>query len=239
MAEEQPDETNHTDLQTDEGQSEKSTLDSIMRNLTTAFVVLGALGIAAVMVWQLRVQTTSLNDNPTTYLQDLVVNTAVVDLTKVDDSEKLKILLEHDAQFLRTKRAQSIVSARLFVQSISIIAGISLLLMGSSFVFSRIETANGNQLSVEAKERGSFIFNSYSPGLYLALMGTAIIMATLVASVKSTSKTTDRPVFLDWPAGSFNALDNSHLTEAEKKDEKKKTLGFLKKLELKDDNQGK
>ena len=184
----------------------------IVSNLASAAVVLGCLCIAIMLVVQLYVQTNSLNTDPATEALSFFTESGLLAEDSLPPMEVARVVLEYDAQFLRTKRAQSLVSAKLFIQAISILAGISLLIMGSSFIFARIKTPN-TSAEVETEGGTKFKLDSYSPGLFLALLGTIIIVCTLVASVYSKTVTDDRPVFLDWPERSYTAEERQTAKE--------------------------
>ena len=203
----------------------------ILSNLASAAVVLGCLCIAIMLVVQLQMQTKSLNTDPATEALSYFTKTGMLAEDHLPPMEAAKVILEYDAQFLRTKRAQSLVSAKLFIQAISILAGISLLIMGSSFIFARIKTPN-TSAEVETEKGTKFKLDSYSPGLFLALFGTIIIICTLVASVYSKTVTDDRPVFLDWPQGSYFQFNKDFIENIPvevRQSEKERTLAALKK----------
>lgn len=203
----------------------------IVSNFASAAVVLGCLGIAIMLVVQLYLQTDSLNTDPATKALSYFTESGLLTEDNLPPIEVARVVLEYDAQFLRTKRAQSLVSVRLFIQAISILAGISLLIMGSSFIFARIKTPN-TSAEVETENGTTFKLDSYSPGLFLALLGSIIIVCTLVASVKSKNKTDDRPVFLDYPQGSyinFNREFFDSIPEEVRLSEKEKTIAAFKK----------
>lgn len=165
----------------------------------------------------------------------------------VDADLIARAYLEHDAQYLRTKRAQSLVSAKLFINSLGIMSGILLMTMGSAFIFARIKTpknnleiGSGTRLTGDsavdaetAKSRPYLVFASYSPGLFFALFGTILIAVAVTKSASQPISTSDFPVFLQ----SYNAgaktpkgQNKSSLLDADGNylpDNECKTLGHL------------
>lgn len=196
----------------------------LLSNRIGAVIMIGCLVITGALVLLLSAQTYSLNEHPQTIKAELVSVLEKEQSGKPLSNDSSLLLLEHDAQFLRTKRAQSLVSARLFIQSLSIMSGISLLIMGSAFVFARIKSpATTINVRTGARSLGEdgnsavplaanalpnspgFYFSSHVPGLVLALLGTCIIIFTVDTSRKSTTETIDTPVFLPWPDGLVQA----------------------------------
>ena len=138
------------------------------------------------------------------------------DKTQTLDIQNLlsRSYLEYDAQELRTKRSQWLVSAKLFTHGLAIMSGILMITMGSAFIFARIrsgesrleaslgqksidqEIQDPEALTMMAKERAKLVLSSYSPGVFFAFFGTTIIIVALLTSVNSRIFTTDEPVFL-------------------------------------------
>lgn len=166
----------------------------VMSNRITSYVVMGSLLMSLMLVGLLFMQLYDLNQDPKTEALSVLKTAEFSSAPDAVQSDFALLLLEHDAQHLRTKRAQSLVGARLFVQSIAVIAGISLLVMGSSIVFARIKTTP-SQINAQ-NNSSSFSFGTSSPGLILALFGTVLIVSALTVSLYSKTLTTDVPVFL-------------------------------------------
>jgi len=164
-------------------------------------ITLFLVGMMATQLWNLN-QTpkveaiTVLKEQLKTY-KDLNADTVV------------RAYLEHDAQYLRTKRAQSLLSTKLFINALGIMSGILLMTMGSAFIMARIKTPKNNlevggfrTTGVEAidteavKKRPYLVFASYSPGLFFALFGTVLICVSLDKSASGQVETYDGPVFL-------------------------------------------
>ena len=179
-------------------------------------VVTGGLVITILLIAILYIQLTDTNNEFTSTATDCFSFTGQAnselggdDFENLSKREACLVALEAEAQVLRTDRAQAIVAARLFIQSISILAGISLMTMGSSFIFARIKGPNSSiESTLPLGNNGdwSLIFNSYFPGVILTVLGTVIVVSTVYISTYQKSQTTDRPVFLDWPDGSYVAL---------------------------------
>lgn len=176
------------------------------------------LGVCAALVGALvlllHLQTTALNADPamislsscSTYFENGNCQTSlsIVDTLKqsgINEEQAAYIALEYDAQFLRTKRAQSLVSSRLFIQAIALLAGVSQITMGAAFIFARIRSSNANEITAEWAERQKIVIKSLYPGVILCAFGVTIILAALVASDRTKFVTTDLPVYTDWSTG--------------------------------------
>lgn len=166
----------------------------VMSNIVGAIVVVGCLAIAAALVFQLFAQLAQLNAEPATTARTTLSQSSFFALPPAEREAIAIFALEHDAQHLRTKRAQSLVGARLFIQAIGVLAGITLLVMGSSFVFARIKTPMNRLIGNDGKR--SWTLESYSPGLVLAFFGCCLIGGSLYVSLVSQTLTEDAPVFL-------------------------------------------
>ena len=206
--------------------------------------VLGVCALlVALLVGLLWVQTLSLNQDPTMVSAPYCAPGAegacqptAAFLKDWKDMElkgedAARVALEYDAQFLRTKRAQSLVSARLFVWSIAILAGISQLTMGSAFIFARIRSSSPEQFGVEDENGRKAYLSSLYPGVILSAFGALIIGGALLASTQTKHETYDMPVYMDWPQGMRAhriAEADARVAEAEAKPF---DLGALKKAE--------
>ena len=206
-----------TDQNTNKTSTSTEDKNLLLSNRIGAVIMIGCLVITGALVLLLSAQTYSLNEHPQTIKAELVSVLEKEQSGKPLSNDSSLLLLEHDAQFLRTKRAQSLVSARLFIQSLSIMSGISLLIMGSAFVFARIKSP-ATTIDVRTGARSldedgnsalpnspGFYFSSHVPGLVLALLGTCIIIFTVDTSRKSTTETIDTPLYLPWPEGLVQA----------------------------------
>lgn len=195
----------------------------------SGLVVIGGLLITLILIWILKNQLTDINTEVTSSaVQCLDLDLKGGKSSTINPRDACLIALEAEAQSLRTYRAQTIVAARLFIQSISILAGISLMTMGSSFVFARIKGPNSSltaEINMARSDKNGWkvIASSYFPGVILTILGTIIVVSTVGISTYQKSKTIDRPVFLDWPEGSYiekypSYYGTGNLTDDEKKE---------------------
>jgi len=217
---------------------------SIAEKIISGSVVLGGLAITLLLIGILHLNLQDLNTDITSTAADCIRPKSVEAMsTTLSHYQACQIALEAEAQTLRTARAQSIVSSRLFIHAIAILAGISLMTMGSSFVFARIKGPASN-LEAEMKLASSgdwkFLFNSYFPGVILTLFGTFIVVSTVYFAKGQTSTTNDRPVCLDSPKNSFPVgfPDYFATGNLSKEQKKKKAVGLNKLIELGVINEG-
>ena len=191
-----------------------------------AWVLIICACLVGALVILLFLQTFNLNKTPTSFsapfcssesgtscktTAQVLADWNSADLGGIDAA---RVALEYDAQLLRTKRAQSLVSARLFIWSIAILAGISQLTMGSAFIFARIRSSSPETFGMESEGGRKAYLSTLYPGVILAAFGAIIICGALYASTRTTYRTDDMPVYLDWPKGMRSHFDS---LEREKK----------------------
>lgn len=211
---------------------------SMAEKIISGGVVLGGLLIAILLIGILHLNLKELTSDFTSTATGCLDNAKGQALGYgLTQFQACQIALEAEAQVLRTSRAQFIVAARLFTNSIAILAGISLLTMGSSFVFARIKGPASNleaEIKMASEGNWKVLFNSYFPGVILALFGTFIVVSTVYFAKDQKSKTNDRPVFLDWPKGSYSEIYPSFFATGDltEEEEEAKASGIKKLIDL-------
>lgn len=170
-----------------------------------AVVVVCSIGFVAGMLWLLYFQLdrieTSAHVTPVEGVVGVLTTPPIVDEKKLELLGQL--VMESDAQFLRTERAQSLVAARLTVMIIAELIGLSLVVLGGAFIFARIRGEGSLDLSKGTEVAGKLL--SEFPGLFLCGFGALVVIWALNVSVDENSiiSTFDRPLFFPSPYDDF------------------------------------
>ena len=108
-----------------------------------------------------------------------------------------QLLMESDAQFLRSERAQSLVGARLLVNIGSVLVGLTLTVIGGALVLARIRGSTTFQQSGPTTGQPTYEFVSNVPGVVLCVLGAIVVIWTLNVSVHENAlqRTTDAALF--------------------------------------------
>ncbi|SDB35209.1 hypothetical protein [Bauldia litoralis] len=168
-------------------------------------VVVCSVGFVAGMLWLLYFQLdrieTSARVTPVEAVIGALTTLPIVDERKVELLGQL--VMESDAQFLRSERSQSLVAARLTVMIIAELIGLSLVVLGGAFIFARIRGAGSLDLSKGTEVTGKLL--SEFPGLFLCGFGAFVVIWALNTSVDRNSiiRTMDRPLFFPSPYEDF------------------------------------
>ncbi len=118
-------------------------------------------------------------------------------LTACQDSacarEVRLMVLESEAQGLRTDRIRTAQLSRLFVFIVSEVAGFALLVMGAVLVFDRVIAKRDQDASA-----GGWSARSEFPGLLMCLFGAVMVIWSVQAANRTAGffEVFDRPVFL-------------------------------------------
>lgn len=201
--------------------------------------ILGFTVIAAVFVWLLIGQTRATNYELKNTAIDKIFITEVTEDGKVTsskafdagiDSERAALMaMEHDVVVFRYKLFQSAVISRLFLQTLALMAGLAMIIMGSSFIFARIEVPEIKAgLDAQAGSDTSFkaAISTTAPGLVLASIGALTIIATTLSAGLTSIKTVDHPIYLsgsngsDWKPSNSEALAKMDKVAAKAKAER-------------------
>lgn len=163
-------------------------------NGPAALAVIVFLMISAAFAWQMFLQFKALNYGVQSQTFSMMEE-HFTDTVVVSTLDAARIALEFDAQTLRTTRAQSLVASHLFIQTLALISGLALIVMGSAFVFARIEsktptTGDGTVGNKTLK------VSTTMPGLVLAGFGSLVIAATQYAATQYTIETNDGAIYL-------------------------------------------
>ncbi len=131
--------------------------------------------------------------------------------TVIDDLELLtlvgQLVMESDAQFYRTERAQSLAAARLLVNVGAVLVGLTLVVIGGALILARIRGFSRFQVQSNNADKGTFDFMSELPGVLLCLLGALVVFVTLHYSVQDNAltKTRDAPLF--FPSSRMEILE--------------------------------
>lgn len=102
-----------------------------------------------------------------------------------------KYNLERESIARRYTQARFIIEARLWTRFLGFITGMLLSLIGGAFVLGKLETTT-TALSASSAA-GALTLRSTSPGLFLAVLGTALM--TLSITVSGTTETKDGAIY--------------------------------------------
>jgi len=102
-------------------------------------------------------------------------------------------IMEADVVAHRYHLAHVTLASRLWARYLGFITGMILALVGAAFILGRIREAR-SQLDLQGPAIGKLAIASSSPGLIMATLGTALMMATIVTNPEI--KVQDRAVYL-------------------------------------------
>ena len=129
--------------------------------------------------------------------------------------QTLATLDEHTLR-QRYHQANVLLMARIWTRYLSFVTGMILCLVGSSFILGKLETS---ETTVEGKsEAGEFSIKSTSPGIILSVLGTVLILTSVL--VHNDIKVTDGPAYLHLNFPEFLSKPESELLQPDT-DEKK------------------
>ena len=111
-------------------------------------------------------------------------------------TEALVMMMEQDAQVLRSERFRNAINSRMAIYVIAEIVALMLVALGSVLIFDRIKADTGETASF-----GKIKFTSAWPGAMLCFFGTAILGYALFLTVSPGYRLSiwDRPVFVTDP----------------------------------------
>lgn len=116
-----------------------------------------------------------------------------VDATGSDaDTWRARVGLEAYAMRHRYQHSSLILMARAWIIYLGFVTGMILATVGATFVLGKIREQE-SQLSAKGGA-GEFSFKSTSPGLVLAVLGTALMICTMV--IRADVTVTDTPLYL-------------------------------------------
>lgn len=168
-----------------------------MGNRAASFVVICSISFVLGMLLILYLQLDRIETSARVTPVDAAMNALVADPLPEDSKITLlgQLIMESDAQFLRTERAQSLVGARLTVMLIAELIGLSLVVLGGAFIFARVR-GEGSVDFTKGSEIVTKIISEF-PGVLLCGFGTLLIIWALDTSVDDNSRTTttDAPLF--------------------------------------------
>ena len=96
--------------------------------------------------------------------------------------------LESDAQYLRSTRAQSGLSARLIVQVVAELVGLSLVVLGGTLIFARIRAEAGSNSAELERDGWKVGLRTTYPGVFLSLAGAVVCIWTLNLTVHDNAR---------------------------------------------------
>ncbi len=168
-----------------------------MGNRAAFFVVICSIGFVIGMLLILYFQLNRIENSAHVTAVDAAIDAIVAEPLPEDSKIGLlgQLIMESDAQFLRTERAQSLVGARLTVMIIAELIGLSLVVLGGAFIFARVR-GEGNAEFQKGSEIAAKLASEF-PGIFLCAFGTILVIWALNTSVDDNSRTTttDRPLF--------------------------------------------
>ncbi len=182
-------------------------------NGPSIITTIGFLIIAGMFVIMLNVQMEGLgadfDDSAIKTFQAEIFQSQAPDMSPMDLA---RVALEHDAQILRTKRAQSLIAARLFVQAIALLAGFALGILGCSLVLARIKDEQSSLASFKKNDQGEITMGSVFPGMIIAFFGVLTIAVTLITATHNPITTQDGAIYvrpLIYGAGGLGGFDGA------------------------------
>jgi len=196
-------------------------------NSPAALSIIAFLLIACAFAWQMFLQLKILNAG----VEPVTLNAITPRLfngTEANVIDAAKVALEYEAQTMRSTRAQALVASRLYIQTLSLICGLALIVMGSSFVFARIETKTPTKID-STKDSFRFYMNTTAPGLILAALGAFIVAATVLSTIYSKLKTVDGAIYVGASSQSMVA-GNSTPTKVTEETIKKNETAYEKRI---------
>jgi hypothetical protein len=134
-----------------------------------------------------------------------VAATPVIDAQLLRDpafssAERIELLrwqtlsaLEQGIVARRYHQANMHLMSRLWIQYIGFITGMILCMVGAAFVLGRLRDDTASQLNAEA-EKWKLAFASSSPGLFMLVLGTGLMLATIF--VNHAIRVEDVPLYL-------------------------------------------
>jgi len=161
--------------------------------------VLSILAFVAIVIFfslQMRTQMQAFDFSPNAKAFETLVTLTGMDKDSLPPTDSARISLEYDVLQLRYKLIQSMVSSRLFLQTLALMSGLALIIIGCSFVFARIETAQTTAKGKDGKGK-EFELTTTVPGLVLAGFGAIVIISILTTTVFATIKSVDSPTYLN------------------------------------------
>lgn len=169
-------------------------------NISASLVVFLSITIVLFLLWILhdQIQTIETSANRTDLESFVASQTSD---GKYDHARALllgQLLMESDAQFLRTERAQSLVGARLLVSIGAELVGLTLVVIGGALVLARIRGTTTWQKRPDNDSNSGYDFASNVPGVVLCGLGAGLVVWALNTSVHDNAlqKTTDASLYL-------------------------------------------
>ena len=185
-------------------------------NWVGGLVVFLSIGFVFTMIWLLYNQVRVIEDSASvTSIVESILPIISDSNPTFDELEYVgKLIMESDAQFLRTERAQSLVGARLTVMVVAELIGLCLIVLGGAFIFVRIRGVGSisGEKSTEDGKKQLFQFISDFPGLFLCAFGMLLVIWALNTAIHDNSQTvtTDRPLY--FPANNYIEVTNTPST---------------------------
>ncbi|MGB0854854.1 MAG: hypothetical protein ACPGVA_12360 [Pikeienuella sp.] len=166
---------------------------AFMRDRASAFVMIAFTMIVLAIVYVLHLQIERMEARASTPTFDRAVTLLDKQVIKPSDDNfefQLRAAIESDAQFLRSMRAQSGLSARLMVQVVAELVGLSLIVLGGTLIFARIRASAGAETATfEGVGLKVAVLTTY-PGLILCVVGAAVCAWTLQITVNDNARIT-------------------------------------------------
>lgn len=134
---------------------------------------------------------------------------------------KTLALLEKNAVARRYHQANVLLMSRVWVKYLGFITGMILALVGATFILGKLRESESKLDTTSSLWK--FSFTTASPGLLLALLGTILMITTILThhTIKIKDETLYIPTTIPWVTviEQTNNGDNGHTAEVEEEDE--------------------